>query len=75
MNTLPFEFTLVIEDTIIDTKMALLKAGCDDALLSFRDQCVFIGFCRQATSLTRAIDFATSQIIEAGYHVGRIDFV
>ncbi len=55
MNILPFEFTLVIEDTGIDSEGALLHAGCDDALLGFRDGCVFVGFCREAASLTQAL--------------------
>lgn len=53
-----FEFTLVLENIVeLSDQMedALFQAGCDDALLSFRNGIAYLEFDRESENLKLAI--------------------
>ena len=64
-----FEFTLVLEniDELSDQmEDALFQAGCDDALLSFRNGIAYLEFDRESENLESAIISAIRQVEDAG---------
>jgi len=53
-----FEFTLVlknVDETTPDLEDSLYEAGCDDALINFRNGAVYLDFDREAVSLEEAV--------------------
>ena len=71
-----YNFILVLSglsesnDSIED---ALFEAGCDDALLIFRDNIPYLEFDRQATSLEKAISSAIFEVKSVGAKVLRVE--
>lgn len=64
-----FEFTLVLENTVEfydQMEDALFQAGCDDALLSFRNGVAYLEFDRDSENLESAIISAIQQVEQAG---------
>ncbi len=64
-----YEFTLVVESPkSVSEQMedALFEAGCDDALLSFRNGIAYIEFDRRAKDLEEAVISAIQQVENAG---------
>lgn len=64
-----FEFTLVLENIVeLSDQMedALYQAGCDDALLSFRNGIAYLEFDRDSENLESAIISAIQQVEQAG---------
>lgn len=60
-----FNFTLVLSGVTKDTnglEDALFEAGCDDALINFRNSTVYLDFDRESSSLEEAIFSAISQV-------------
>lgn len=63
-----YQFTLVLKniDNITDKlEDALHEAGCDDALINFRDGVVYLDFDRAATSLEAAVVSAIQDVSSA----------
>ena len=53
-----FQFTLALKNVNESTNRLediLFKAGCDDALINFRNGAVYLDFDREATSLETAV--------------------
>jgi hypothetical protein len=60
-----YEFTLILDGVYENTpnlEDAIFEAGCDDALINFRNGTVYIDFIRENTSLNNAIISAINQI-------------
>ena len=57
-KTEPYEFTLVltgVDDQTVHLEDQLFEAGCDDALINFRNGTVYLDFQREAGSLEEAV--------------------
>ena len=66
-----YEFTLVLDGVSDETpnlEDTLFEAGCDDALINFRDKTVYLDFAREAKSLEEAV-FSSISAVE-GCHLG-----
>ncbi|MCH8487371.1 MAG: hypothetical protein LAT75_10945 [Candidatus Cyclonatronum sp.] len=64
-----FEFTLVLEIDNIpleEIEDKLYEAGCDDALLSFRNGIAYLNFDREADDLEKAVGSAIHQAESSG---------
>ncbi|MFU8862207.1 MAG: hypothetical protein ACNA8K_17510 [Cyclonatronaceae bacterium] len=64
-----YEFTLVLDSSGgVSDKLedALFEAGCDDALLSFRNGIAFLDFDREADNLEKAVISAIHQVEQTG---------
>ncbi len=64
-----FVFTLIIETVPVLTEQledALFEAGCDDALLSFRNGIAYLDFDRESESLEKAVLSAIIQVENTG---------
>jgi hypothetical protein len=60
-----FQFTLVLKKVskkIVNLEDSLFEAGCDDALIHFRNEAVYLDFDREASSLEEAIVSAIKNI-------------
>jgi hypothetical protein len=60
-----YHFVLVLSNLSESNEQiedALFEAGCDDALLIFRDKVPYLDFDRQATSLENALSSAIQQV-------------
>lgn len=60
-----YQFTLVLKSVDENTpglEDALYKAGCDDALINFRDGTVYLDFDREAESLKEAVISAIKDV-------------
>jgi predicted DNA-binding transcriptional regulator AlpA len=65
MKTQFFQFTLVlknVDDTHPDLEDSLFEAGCDDALVHFRNGAVYLEFDRKALSLEEAVISAIKDV-------------
>ncbi|NOY26670.1 MAG: hypothetical protein GXP62_12420 [Oligoflexia bacterium] len=63
-----YDFTLILDgprSLTTELENALFRAGCDDALLGFRDGIAFLDFTRRATSLEDALVAAVRQVRKA----------
>jgi len=64
-----FEFTLVLDGVDENTdglEDALFEAGCDDALINFRDRTVYLDFDREDSSLEKAVLSAIQAVENCG---------
>ena len=76
-------FTLVLRGVSEDTPMledALFEAGCDDALISYKNGEVFLTFDREALDLKTAVvsairEIEGASIHAAGYLPDNIEFI
>lgn len=53
-----YEFTLVldgVDDQTVQLEDQLFVAGCDDALINFRNGTVYLDFCREENTLEKAV--------------------
>ncbi len=60
-----FNFLLIVEGADLHTDAvadALFEAGCDDALLGSRDGVQYLGFDREAESLSQAVRSALADV-------------
>lgn len=60
-----FQFTLVLKkvpESIDNLEDSLFEAGCDDALINFRNGAVYLDFDREASSLEEAVVSAIKNI-------------
>jgi len=60
-----FQFTLVLKNANKNTAKLednLYKAGCDDALINFRNGTVYLDFDRKAFSFEEAVRSAINQV-------------
>jgi hypothetical protein len=74
LETFWFVLTLAGVDEMTDELQgALLKQGCDDALLGKRAGKVHLSFAREATDLADAIGSAIKAVLLAGYSVSHIE--
>ena len=67
LNT--YTFTLVLTgaaEPMDEIQGALVRAGCDDALLGSREGTLFLDFDREASSLADAIDSASRDVERSG---------
>ena len=67
-----YSFTLVLDGSIgpdAELEDALFKAGCDDALLTFRGTTGFLEFDREASSFDEAVESAISQVEGIGHEI------
>lgn len=65
-----YHFTILIRDAKANTENLedrLFEAGCDDALLCFSNQSVYLEFDREAPSAQIAIQSALENIRQAGF--------
>jgi len=63
-----YEFTLVlknVDDTTSKLEDSLYEAGCDDALINFRDGTVYLDFHRKSKSLKEAVIKAIKEVESA----------
>lgn len=63
-----FEFILVlknVDESTPDLEDSLYEAGCDDALINFRNGAVYLDFNREATSLEEAVISAIKDVKSA----------
>ena len=63
--TKTFNFTLVlhgVNESIKGLEDALFEAGCDDALINFRNGMVYLDFDRNSSSLDEAVNSAIQQV-------------
>ena len=63
-----YQFTLVLKnvlDKIVDLEDSLYEAGCDDALINYRNGAVYLEFDREASSLEDAVISAIKDIRSA----------
>lgn len=61
----PFQFTLVLKNVhekTNDLEDSLYEAGCDDALINFRNGAVYLNFDREASSLEEAVITAIKDV-------------
>lgn len=68
MNT--YHFTVLIRDAGRNTESLedrLFEAGCDDALVCFHNQTVYLEFDRQAANAAEAVGSALENIRHAGF--------
>lgn len=68
MKTKTFEFTLVlkhVKETTPFLEDNLYEAGCDDALIQYRNGAVYLDFDREATSLEDAVISAIKDVKSA----------
>lgn len=64
-NELTFQFTLIlnnVDELTPGLEDSLYEAGCDDALINFRNGTVYLDFDRQASSLKEAVISAIKQV-------------
>lgn len=64
-NELTFQFTLILDNVdeyTSDLEDSLFEAGCDDALINFRNGTVYLDFDRKAISLKEAVISAIKQV-------------
>lgn len=69
-------FTLVlanINEITEELENSIYGNGCDDALISSRDQVVYLDFDREAENLEKAIISAINDVEAVGYTVARIE--
>lgn len=60
-----FQFTLVLKhanDKIKNLEDSLFEAGCDDALINFRNDAVYLDFDREAMNLEDAVVSAINDV-------------
>ncbi len=65
MKTKTFEFTLVlkyVDETTPHLEDSLYDAGCDDALVQYRNGAVYLDFVREAASLEEAVISAIKDV-------------
>ena len=65
-----YHFTILMRDanaSMADLEDRLFAAGCDDALLCFYNQSVYLEFDRQASSAKVAIESAFAALKQAGF--------
>lgn len=70
-----YEFTLVLKNVDENTpnlEDSLYQAGCDDALINFRNGAVYLDFERQASSLEQAVMKAIIEVESSGAVVANI---
>jgi len=68
MKTKTYEFTLVLKNVEENTNRledSLYEAGCDDALINFRNGAVYLDFVRKAKSLEEAVISAIRNVQSA----------
>lgn len=68
MNT--YHFTIVVRDADAraeNLEDRLFEAGCDDALICFHNQTVYLEFDRQADTAEQAVASAMANIKQAGF--------
>ncbi len=66
-----YHFSILIRDASNQTEALedrLYEAGCDDALICFNNQAVYLEFDREAISAKEAIESAMANIRAAGFH-------
>ncbi|HHF7319857.1 TPA: helix-turn-helix domain-containing protein [Haemophilus influenzae] len=66
-----YHFTVLIRDAhahLSDLEDRLFEAGCEDALICFYNQAVYLEFDREAVSAKEAISSAFADIQNAGFH-------
>lgn len=64
-----YEFTLVLDgvsDKTTDLEDSLFEAGCDDALINFRNSTVYLDFAREAESLEDGVFSSISAVEGCG---------
>src|SRR5690554_615926 len=69
-------FTLVLADIneiTEELENSIYGNHCDDALISSRDQIVYLDFDREADNLERAVISAINDVEAVGYTVARIE--
>ena len=69
MNSEKHNFTLIlkgIKENDEDYDNKLYGSGCDDAVISYRNQLVYVDFCRKAPSLKEAIYSAINDVNNSG---------
>ncbi|MCK5688464.1 hypothetical protein KAI87_04295, partial [Myxococcota bacterium] len=67
-----YSFILVLDGPIgpdAELENTLFKAGCDDALLTFRGTTGFLEFDREASSFDEAVESAISQVEGIGHEI------
>lgn len=70
LNT--FRFTLVlknVDENTPDLEDSLYEAGCDDALINFRNRAVYLDFDREAISLEEAVISAIKNVKSASLEI------
>lgn len=66
-----YHFTILVRDanpSMEALEDRLFEAGCDDALLCFHNQTVYLEFDREAETAKNAIQSAISDIQSAGFY-------
>lgn len=67
-NARTYQFTLVlknIDETSSKIEDSLYEAGCDDALINFRNNTVYLEFDRESSSLEEAVISAIKDVKSA----------
>ena len=69
-QTNTYHFTIVIRDAADSTNIEdrLYEAGCDDALVCWRDRILYLEFDREAADAKTAVHSAFADIHRAGFH-------
>src|SRR4051794_37983041 len=65
MNMKTYQFTLILKnvnENTGDLEDSLFEAGCDDALINFKNGTVYLEFDREASSLENAVVSAIKQV-------------
>lgn len=65
-----YHFSILIRDadsTMLDLEDKLFQAGCDDALICFHNQSVYLEFDRESENAKIAIESAFNNIKQAGF--------